>query len=122
VSVNCAIRDAAFLPPNLGQKFAAGIHSSWFASKRPEERKLLRSQLDATGANVEAVVVAIKADATEERIAASGGNSDTTWNQRRTRRTHPACLRHGAGDGLEDDGIRVIPEASLKKDLHKFLT
>jgi hypothetical protein len=65
VSVNCADRDAALLPPNLGQQFGAGIHSSGFASKCPEERKLLRSQPDATGADVDAVVVAIKADTTE---------------------------------------------------------
>jgi hypothetical protein len=111
VSVNCANRDTAFLPPNLGEKFGAGIHSSGFASKRPEEGELLRSQPDATGTNVNAVVVGIKADATEQGIGASGGNSCTTWNEWTLGRTHPACLRHGAGERLVVDGRRTTPKA-----------
>jgi hypothetical protein len=65
VSVNCVNRDAVFLPPNLGQKFYAGKHSSGFTSKRPEERRTLRGQSDSMATNADAVVVAVQADPSE---------------------------------------------------------
>jgi hypothetical protein len=104
VSVYCSGRDAAFLPPNLGQKFGTGKHAAEFTSKQPEERKLLRGQSDSMGADAHAMFVTIQTDAAEQGTTGSGGNSNANWNRRGLRWTPPAYLGQRAGDSLEIDG------------------
>jgi len=117
VSVNCSGRDAAFLAPNLGQKFGPGKHASGFTSKHPEERKLLRGQSDSMGADADAMVVAVQADAAEQETVPSGGNLKRTGTEGACCGLPPGYLRQKAAVWKS-----MKAESFLKRSLRKAFT